>query len=120
MKILHLIAGELNGGAARGAYWLHEALIEQGIHSKILTNSQETFDDSNVISLARTSMQKLKKVGRAKLGTLPLKLYKNRESKIFSTGFEGINITSLPSYLEADIVHLHWVNGLLDMRTLKK
>ena len=26
MKILHLVAGELNGGAGRGAYWLHQGL----------------------------------------------------------------------------------------------
>ncbi len=28
MKILHIVSGNLDGGAARGAYWLHKALFK--------------------------------------------------------------------------------------------
>jgi hypothetical protein len=38
----------------------------------------------------------------------------------FNTGFDGIDITRHPSYADADLVHLHWVNGLVGVRTLSK
>lgn len=41
MKILHIVAGDLGGGAARGAYWLHCGLKELGVDSKIITNSKK-------------------------------------------------------------------------------
>ena len=53
MKILHIISGELTGGAARGAYWLHLGLKELGIDSKILTNSKITYGDSHIISMQK-------------------------------------------------------------------
>lgn len=31
MNILHIVAGDLNDGAARGAYWLHQGLDKLGI-----------------------------------------------------------------------------------------
>jgi len=36
MRVLHLVAGELTGGAARGAYWLHRGLMEIGVDSIFL------------------------------------------------------------------------------------
>ncbi|MGH1406895.1 MAG: glycosyltransferase family 4 protein [Rhodomicrobiaceae bacterium] len=120
MKILHLVAGELNGGAARGAYWLHQALCKKGVVSKILTNGRETLSDPTVISLTQTPNQKLKQILINQLGSLPTKLYKKRKHQIFSTGFEGVNFLKNPAYQEADIIHLHWVNSLVNMRSLLK
>ena len=37
MKVLHLVAGELTGGAARGAYWLHQGLRSLGVDSRVYT-----------------------------------------------------------------------------------
>lgn len=39
MKILHLVAGNLTGGAARATFWLYKALQSSGIESVNLTNS---------------------------------------------------------------------------------
>jgi len=120
LKILHIIAGELSGGAARGAYWLHQALCDLGVDSTVLTNSRSTLGDPSVISVAQTSTQKLKHLFIQRLGTLPTKLYRKRKRIIFNTGFEGIDITRHPAYQEADIIHLHWINGLVRMRSLHK
>ena len=49
MKVLHIISGDLNSGAARGAYWLHVGLKKTGVESKVFTNSKFTLDDTNVI-----------------------------------------------------------------------
>jgi glycosyltransferase involved in cell wall biosynthesis len=120
MKILHLVAGSLGGGAARGAYWLHQAQRELGIDSTILTNAKDNLGDASVISLAQTPLKKLMFALLPRLGILPVKLYRKRKPVIFNTGFEGVDFTKHPAYKAADIVHLHWINGLVSMRTLRK
>jgi glycosyltransferase involved in cell wall biosynthesis len=120
MKILHLIAGELNGGAARGAYWLHKALCDLGVDSTVLTNAKDNLGDESVISLTTSTLGKMKFSILYRLGRMPLKLYRDRRPLIFSTGFDGIDITRHPSYASADIVHLHWVNGLVNSKALGK
>jgi hypothetical protein len=54
LKILHIVAGDLSGGAARGAYWLHTALKELGVDSKIFTNSRVTFGDDSVVTITNS------------------------------------------------------------------
>lgn len=61
MKVVHLVAGNLNGGAARGAYWLHVALRELGVDSSIITNGQESLGDNSVFLLQDIKYQSLKK-----------------------------------------------------------
>lgn len=120
MRIVHLVSGGLNGGAARGAYWLHRGLLRLGVSSTLLTNSRDTLGDPSVISLASTDAQRAKLALFSRLAALPTYLYPKRKSLIFSTGLEGINFTRHPAYLAADVVHLHWINGLVAMRTLRK
>ena len=120
LKVLHLVAGELNGGAARGAYWLHQAQRAAGIDSILITSGQDDLGDPSVISLAKSSWQKLKFMLLPRLSGLLKVLYKKRKNIIFNTGFEGIDFTKHPAYESADIVHLHWINGLVSMETLSK
>lgn len=119
MNILHIVAGELNGGAARGAYWLHQALHSIGVDSKVLTNSKDTLSDSTVISVTQKSSQKLKHSILQRLGKLPVRLYLKRKNNIFNTGFEGINLNRFSAYRKADIIHLHWINGMVSMKSIK-
>ncbi len=91
LKILHLVAGELNGGAARGAYWLHQAQRAAGIDSILMTSGRDDLGDSSVISLARSSWQKLKFMLLPRLGGLLKVFYKKRKNIIFNTGFEGVD-----------------------------
>jgi len=111
MKILHIVAGDLTGGAARGAYWLHQGLVEEGIDSKIWTNSKVTFGDERVISVLKTKKDKLSQFIRSQLDGNAAIFYPKRKKVIFSTGFFGIDFTKSKEYQEADIIHLHWING---------
>ena len=120
LKVLHLVAGELNGGAARGAYWLHQAQRAAGIDSILMTNARNDLGDSSVISLAQSSWQKLKFMLLPRLAGLSKLIYKNRKNLIYNTGFEGTDFTKHSAYQSADILHLHWINGLVSMRTLRK
>ena len=120
MKILHLVAGELNGGAARGAYWLHTALRELGVDSRILGNARNTQGYESVDSVARSAAGKLKLAISRRIGKAPIRLYRSRQNVDFNTGIGGVDVTQHPAYASADLVHLHWVNGLLGIRTLRK
>jgi glycosyltransferase involved in cell wall biosynthesis len=121
MKILHIVAGDLSGGAARGAYWLHLGLKELGIDSKVLTNSKTTLGDDSVIIATRSKKDKIFNMIRRQLDNLLLSFYTKRKKIIFSSGLFGINFTKTKECQEADIIHLHWINGsFVNMRHLSK
>jgi glycosyltransferase involved in cell wall biosynthesis len=120
MKILHVVAGGLGGGAARGAYWLHTALREEGIDSRVLCNARDIQGYDFVDSIANSGLDRVKVAVSWRIGRAPIRLYRDREDVDFNTGFDGIDISRHPAYENADLVHLHWVNGLVGVRTLRK
>ena len=121
MKILHIVAGELTGGAAKGAYYLHKGLIELGVDSKILTNSRITFGDENIFSINTKKKDCLKNIVRNQLDIFLVRFYAKREKRIFSTGLFGFDFTKTKEYKEADVVNLHWINnGFVNIKHLKK
>lgn len=119
MKILHIVAGDLSGGAARGAYWLHLGLKELDINSKVLTSSNITLGDENVIRIIKTKKDKFLNISRVLAELLLINIFKNK--RVFSTGLFGIDFTKTEEYKSADIIHLHWINGgLVNMKHLSK
>ena len=119
MRVLHLIAGNLGEGAALGAYGLHRGLLELGVDSKVVNNGQNILADPTVTPLATNPAKRffyraLPHAG--KLKTLP---YQSRPEP-FHTGEEGLDVTKLPGFAEADILHLHWINGLVRLSSLAK
>ncbi|GHV57559.1 glycosyl transferase [Spirochaetia bacterium] len=120
MNILHIIAGDLTGGAARGAYWLHLGLLNCKINSKILTNSKILNDDDTIISINKSKKDRIMNILRAKFDSFPALLYKKRKKIIFSTGLTGTNFKKTKSFKEADIIHLHWIcGGFVNIKHLK-
>jgi len=120
MKVVHLVAGGLEGGAARGAYWLHSSLMKAGVDSFILTNSKCEGDNPSVYSLSISRLSSLLNRVCNRLLMLPEFFYPNRRRHIFSNGIIGCDYLKHPKFLEADIVHLHWINGLVSLQSLKK
>jgi glycosyltransferase involved in cell wall biosynthesis len=121
MKVIHLAAGELFGGAAKGSYLLHQAQCEIGVNSRLLISGRDSCGDESVIALAAASQRKRVEFAlRSRIGNLPLSLYRRRNPWNFSTGLAGIDFTCLPDYKKADLIHLHWINGLVAMPTLRK
>lgn len=121
MKVLHIVAGDLSGGAARGAYWLHGGLRELGVDSKVFTNSKSTLGDESVVTTTKSKKDKAFNMIRGQLDNLLLLLYTKRKRIIFSTGVFGIDFTKTKEYEEADIIHLHWINaGFVNIKHLSK
>ena len=120
IKVVHLVAGELNGGAARGAYWLHSALQRIGVQSTILCNAREVPGDSSIVSVGSSLSDRMKFSFAKRTGNMWVKLYPRRQDRMFNTGFGGRNVMSRPEIIGADVVHLHWINGLVRIRDLKR
>ena len=114
MKILIVNTFDINGGAARAAYRLHNALIKFGIQSTMLV--QKKFStDSTVIEIKD-------KNNNSFYNNLILNNYPNKTKTLFSSSI--INNKDLIHYIntsDADIVHLHWiVNNFLSTEDLLK
>ncbi|ASY28465.1 glycosyltransferase [Candidatus Planktophila lacus] len=103
MRILHL-ATSLNGGAGSAAYRSHEALIDSGFHSKILTLTHNNEIHKNgVIATNRKSLDRLASGINTKLQSLILQSSSNLLTPI---SISQLNLTE-PAILEANIIHAH-------------
>lgn len=111
MKVLHLVGGELSGGAARGALALHRALVKLGANSEVLTDSLPLGVDERVHSVTAGKMSRVWRSLRRLVDSAPQRAYRKRVDRIFSTGFVGYDFLSHPAYKSADLIHLHWING---------
>lgn len=119
IKVVHLVAGELDGGAARGAYWLHKGLIELGVDSHVITNSKTDLGDTNVTLLPDSSVVRFVSKIIRRLDSWIIKMYPRNKEQIYSTGFAGLNYKKNKHYKRANIVHLHWINSLVSTNSLK-
>ncbi len=121
MKILHIVGGKISKGAARGAYWTHLGLREIGVDSFLYVQSAEIQDD-HVKTVEKTKFSMFWQLIMAEvIDKLPFLFYKIKKGFSFSSGLHGNKIRHLREYKEADIIHLHWVNGgMISMREIKK
>ena len=110
IKALHISTSDIQGGAARAAFRLNQALNKLNVNSKMLVQFKAG-DNINVESVAETKMQKgLAKI-RPHYDILPLKLYKNRQKTPFSVARTGVSIYRNKFVRETDLINLHWING---------
>ncbi len=120
MRITHIIAGNLNEGAARGAYWLHLQLLKNGVESQIITNSKYIIKDKKISYVQQGILNKIYFALISRLFKLSLNIYPNRKKYIFSSGLFGSNIKLNKFYLNADVIHLHWINGLISTNVISQ
>jgi glycosyltransferase involved in cell wall biosynthesis len=115
MNVLHLSTSDIEGGAARAAYRLHQGLQTANITSKMLVRAKVS-PDQTVIA----DKSVLTKLGPP-AGSLPLRLYPKHERSLFSPQWFPDALLPRVRSLDPDIIHLHWVcNGFLQIETLGK
>lgn len=115
MKILHLSTSDIDGGAARAAYRLHQGLNQMGVSSYMLVRDKQKKSPS-VIS----DTSAITKLGPI-LNRLPLRKYPERDAVMFSSQWFIDSLAKPIADINPDVVHLHWVcNGFLQIETLKK
>lgn len=115
MKVLHLSTSDLDGGAARAAYRLHQGLCEGGIDSQMLVRDRESLD--NHVLVEKTLKTRLGPM----MNGMPLKPYKHRRADLFSPQWFPDTLAARVSSLNPDILTLHWVcNGFVQIETLAR
>lgn len=119
MKVAILNAFDIEGGAARAAYRLHQGLRGMGVVSQMLVQKKESGEATILTSKNRLAKEFDKFKGT--LNNLPLQLYRQRQRIIFSPQWLPDSIPSQIAQLSPDIINLHWVcSGYLQIETLPK
>ena len=122
LKILHLNRSDLNGGAARGAYWLHQALLKAGVDSLMLVD-EKISDDFSVMGPETIFYREFNRL-KLKIDKLPLLFYDNFYKKrhpLFSPSWIPSKIPVQVGKIAPDIINLHWVcSGFLRPESLAK
>lgn len=129
IKVVH-ISTYINGGAGIAACRLHKALLKQDVHSSFVCidspgNATESIYRivGKKASLLNRILNKLPGPFKYRLEKLMLhgretallkKLYPLLKCSFASLPFSNYDVLSNPAVKDADIIHLHWVAGLLD------
>ncbi|WP_194091527.1 glycosyltransferase family 4 protein [Vibrio hibernica] len=120
MKILIVNTSDIDGGAARAAYRLHQSLLSKKIDSQMLVQNKLS-DDASVIG-PRNRLEKVKGILKSFFDSIPVKFYKRKIPTLFSVSWvSSKSIVNQINIIQPDIVHLHWVNsGMLRIEDFAK
>ena len=124
MRVLIVSHSDLAGGAARGAYRLHECLAAAGLDSRMLVQRKVGGDDRVVEYrpwLSRLAPRAYR-AARTRLEVLPLRFYTKRApSTVFTSAWVPSGLVRAINRMRPDIVHFHWVGwGMLRLEDLPK
>ena len=109
-QVLHVCIGDAGGGAAKGAYRLHRAMVDAGVDSRMLVRNKRTADP-RVIALPPTPRETI-----LRLRGLNRRLREaiHTENPVFhSYNVEGVGALDHINRADVDIVQLHWVGDNL-------
>jgi glycosyltransferase involved in cell wall biosynthesis len=122
MKVLQLNHSDINGGAARAAYRIHHAVRNAGVDSTMLVNIAAA-GDWTVEGPTRNWNKVIARV-RPQFGSLVRKALRTRNPIIHSPAIAPSNWVKRINASDADVVHLHWVQGemlsIADIGRIKK
>lgn len=119
MRVLIVNTSERTGGAAVAANRLLEALNNNGVKAKMLVRDKET-DQLTVAGLPSSWRHHWNFLWERFVIWLHLHF---RREHLFEVDMAnaGTDITSLPEFQEADVIHLHWINqGMLSLKGIRK
>lgn len=115
MKSLLLSTSDIEGGAARAAYRLHQGLLAIGHDSQMLVRAR--FSGQKSVLAEKSALTKL----GPQMNGWPLKLGFYQTKTLFSSQWFPDAIAKNVAQLNPDIVNMHWVcNGFLKVETLPK
>ncbi|MEL4306292.1 glycosyltransferase family 4 protein [Methanococcoides sp. LMO-2] len=128
MKPLLINTSDLQGGAARAAYRLHQGLQEIGVESRMLVQKKTSTDNSVIgpktnIKGPRSSSWNLMAVARYLVDRLPLAYYDyhNFQQMDWSPQWLPHNIHKKINRIHPDVVHFHWIcQGFVPVQEVAK
>ena len=119
MRVLIINTSERIGGAAVAASRLMEALKNNGIKAKMLVRDKQT-DQISVVGLDRNWLTVWKFIWER---IVIWKANHFKKNNLFAVDIAntGTDITNLPEFKQADVIHLHWINqGMISLKNLRK
>lgn len=119
MRVLIVNTSENTGGAAVAAHRLMEALNNNGVKAKMLVADKRS-DSISVVGMQRPIAARWHFLWER--WCIFCRLFFSRQ-RLFEIDMacSGFDITRLPEFREADVVHLHWVNqGMLSLKSVHK
>ena len=119
MRVLIINTSERTGGAAVAANRLMEALNNNGVKAKMLVRDKET-DNLSVCALPQTWQLSWHFLWERLCIWLHLHLKREHLFEIDIANC-GTDVTNMPEFKEADVIHLHWINqGMLSLKDISK
>ena len=119
MRVLFVNTTDQGGGAAIAASRLMKALREKGVNTRMLVN-QKKGDEAYVAEASFPLLRKYRFL-KERWGIFRANGYSRKNLFAVDTASSGTDITGHPLFMEADIIHLHWVNqGFLSLRSIGK
>jgi len=119
MRVLIVNTSERTGGAAVAAQRLMIALNNNGVKAKMLVRDKET-ESPAVVALGRHMLEEWHFLAE-RLVIWFNNLFSRKNLFKVSIANTGTDITRLPEFKEADIIHLHWINqGFLSLQSIRK
>lgn len=117
MKILLVNTSERTGGAAIAAGRLTKALNNNGMRATMLVREKET-DSISVIPLYNSNLS-LWHFLWERLRIWISNRFSRKDLFAVDIANTGNDITCLPEFRQADIIHLHWINqGMLSLQQI--
>ena len=119
MRVLIVNTSERTGGAAVAANRLTEALNNNGVKAKMLVRDKQT---DNITTAVLPASWRLRWNFLWERFIIWMHNGFRRENLfVVDIANAGTDITRLPEFKEADIIHLHWINqGMLSLKNIKK
>lgn len=119
MRVLIINTSERMGGAAIAANRLMEALKNNGIKAKMLVRDKQT-DQISVVGMKK-SWWKIWQFIWERIVIWKANHFKKHNLFAVDIANTGTNITAMPEFTQADIIHLHWVNqGMLSLKDIRR
>ncbi len=119
MRVLIVNTSERTGGAAVAANRLMKALINHGVKAKMLVRDKES-DSLTVVGLPKSPMLHWHFLWE-RLVIFVRSRFSRKHLFEIDLANTGSDITGLPEFKEADVIHLHWINqGMLSLSNIQK
>lgn len=122
MKALTVNTYDISGGAARAAYRIHRALIENGVESTMCVNHARAgdFTVAGPKNYYENAIHTLRHVS----GALLAKAQQSQNVSLYSTAFLPSSWPQKINQSNVDVVNLHWINhemlSIKDISKIKK
>lgn len=119
MRVLIVNTSEQKGGAAIAASRLMHALRAEGVEARMLV--RDTDHPSALVHRVHGHWKGRLRFLWERVVIWAANRFTRRNLFKVSIANTGFDITRLPEFQEADVVHLHWINqGFLSLRDLRK